>query len=409
MLVQTRWKIAARLTCPQADRMDGIPSSIPILAAATGGATGAGEWSALVFYILLALGISFLCSIWEAAMLSTPVSHIELLVQQGNKAGPIMQSLRQNVEHPISAILTLNTIAHTVGAAGAGAEATAIFGSEFFGIISAVLTLLILVFSEIIPKTLGAVYAKPLTPFTAYSLRALLWLMRPAVFAFEFVTRSLRPSEEAPTVTRSELQVMARISAQEGGIRERENRIVANLLQLAEVQVETIMTPRTVMLMFQERQTIAEIMQTQAVLPFSRIPVYGESADDIKGYVLRHEIYKRAAEDEHAVQLRDIARKLDVVPETNSVAQVLDEFIAKQDHIFLVIDEYGGTAGLITMEDAVETLLGIEILDEYDPVADLRQLARRRYQGQLDQMRPTDSPGGDPLPTTGKPETGGAE
>ena len=388
--------------------MDGIPLIIPILAV-TPGTGGAGDWGALIFYVALALAISFLCSIWEAAMLSTPVSHIELLVQQGNKAGAIMQGLRQNVEHPISAILTLNTIAHTVGAAGAGAEATAIFGSEFFGIISAVLTLLILVFSEIIPKTLGAVYAKPLTPFTAYSLRALLWVMRPAVFAFEFVTRSMRPSEEAPTVTRSELQVMARISAEEGGIRERENRIVANLLQLADVQVETIMTPRTVMVMFQEDHTIGEIVQIHDVLRFSRIPVYGESADDVKGYVLRHDIYQRAAAGEHDIPLREITRALDVVPETNSVAQVLDGFIAKQDHIFLVIDEYGGTAGLITMEDAVETLLGIEILDESDPIADLRVLARRRYVGQLDQLQPMDSPLGDPEPAGDNPEAGPAE
>ena len=369
--------------------METIPTIIPILAVTTGVA-GAGEWSALIIYVVIALGVSFLCSIWEAAMLSTPVSHIELLVQEGDKAGIIMQGLRQNVEHPISAILTLNTIAHTVGAAGAGAEANAIFGEEFFGIITAVLTLMILVFSEIIPKTLGAVYAKPLTPFTAYSLRALMWVFKPAVFAFDFFTRSMRPSEEAPTVTRSELQVMARISAEEGGIQERENRIVANLLQLADVQVETIMTPRTVVLMFQEDRTVGEIMQAHTFLPFSRIPVYGESADDIRGYVLRHEIYKRAAADEHDVRLRVITRKLDVVPETNSVAQVLDEFIAKQDHIFLVIDEYGGTAGLITLEDTVETLLGIEILDESDREVDLRQLAHRRYQRQLDLLKQTD-------------------
>ena len=362
--------------------MDSIPSVIPILAVTTG-AEGAGEWGALIFYVVIALGVSFLCSVWEAAMLATPVSHIELLVQQGSRAGVIMQGLRQNVEHPISAILTLNTIAHTVGAAGAGAEATAIFGSEFFGIISAVLTLLILVFSEIIPKTLGAVYAKSLTPFTAYSLRVLLVALKPAVFLSEFVTRSLRPSEEAPTVTRSELQVMARISAEEGGIQERENRIVDNLLQLADVQVETIMTPRTVMVTLQEEETVGDVMRSHAILPFSRIPVFGESADDIKGYILRHELYKRAAADEYDVKLREIARRLDVVPETNSVADVLDAFIAKQDHIFLVIDEYGGTAGLITMEDAVETLLGIEILDESDPVPDLRELARRRYQSQL--------------------------
>ncbi|MCY4017852.1 MAG: hemolysin family protein [Chloroflexi bacterium] len=359
-----------------------MDSVTPILAAGTGGALGAGEWSALLFYVVVALGVSFLCSIWEAAMLSTPVSHIELLVQDGHKAGKIMQNLRQNVEDPISAILTLNTIAHTVGAAGAGAEATAIFGSEFFGIISAVLTLLILVFSEIIPKTLGAVYAKQLTPFTAYSLRALLFVFAPAVRAFEIVTRAMRPSEDSPTVTRSELQVMARISAEEGGIKERENRIVNNLLQLADVQVESIMTPRTVVLMFQEEATIGDVVNTHKFLPYSRIPVFGESADDIKGYVLRHEIYKRAAADEDDVQMREIALELEVVPETNSVAQVLDEFIAKHEHIFLVIDEYGGTAGLITLEDTVETLLGIEIMDESDRVVDLRQLARRRYQSQ---------------------------
>ncbi|MCY3834275.1 MAG: hemolysin family protein [Chloroflexi bacterium] len=363
--------------------MDTILTGIPILAVGPA-AGGAGEWGALFAYVIMALGISFLCSIWEAAMLSTPVSHIELLVQQGKQSGLIMQGLRQNVEHPISAILTLNTIAHTVGAAGAGAEATAILGSQFQGIIFFVLTLLILVFSEIIPKTLGAVYAKPLTPFTAYSLRILLRVLKPAVFAFEFFTRAMRPSEEAPTVTRSELQVMARISAEEGGIQERENRIVANLLQLADVQIETIMTPRTVVVMFQEDQTVGEVMRSYRFLPFSRIPIFAESADEIRGYVLRHEIYRRAAADEHEVRLREIARPLDVVPETNSVAQALDEFIAKQDHIFLVIDEYGGTAGLITLEDAVETLLGIEILDESDPIADLRQLSRRRYQSQIE-------------------------
>lgn len=375
--------------------MESIPTFLPILAATTG-AEGAGEWGALIFYVVIALGVSFLCSVWEAAMLSTPVSHIELLVQQGSKAGVIMQGLRQNVEHPISAILTLNTIAHTVGAAGAGAEATAIFGSEFFGIISAALTLMILVFSEIIPKTLGAVYAKALTPFTAYSLRVLLVVLKPAVFAFEFVTRSMRPSEEAPTVTRSELQVMARISAEEGGIQERENRIVANLLQLADVQVERIMTPRTVMVTLQADETVGDVMHSHAILPFSRIPIYGESTDDIEGYVLRHEIYKRGAADEHDVKLRDIARRLEVVPETNSVADVLDDFIAKQDHIFLVIDEYGGTAGLITMEDAVETLLGIKIQDESDPVGDLRELARRRYQSQLLPRIQPESPATDP-------------
>lgn len=378
--------------------MDATLLQIPILAAGTAGAEGSGLLSALLLYIAIALGISFLCSVWEAVMLSTPVSHIELLVEEGNQAGLIMQKLRQNVERPISAILTLNTIAHTVGAAGAGAEATAIFGSEFFGVISAVLTLLILVFSEIIPKTLGAVYAKQLTPFTAYSLRILLFVMAPAVFAFEFITRAMRPSEDAPTVTRSELQVMARISAQEGGIQERENRIVTNLLQLADVQIETIMTPRTVVLMLQKDMTVGEAIKQHKILPYSRIPIYSETADDIKGYVLRHEIYKRVAADEHEIKLEKIAREIHAVPETNSVAHVLNEFIAKQDHIFVVIDEYGGTAGLITLEDTVETLLGIEILDESDRVADLRQLARRRYEGQLELIQQMTANDNEPKP-----------
>lgn len=389
--------------------MDSILVGIPILAAGTAGAEGSGEWSALLFYIIVALGISFLCSVWEAVMLSVPVSHVELMVDKGSPAGLIMQGLRQNVERPISAILTLNTIAHTVGAAGAGAEATAIFGSEYFGIISAILTLLILIFSEIIPKTLGAVYAKQLTAFTAHSLRILLFVFAPAVYAFEFITRVLRPSEDAPTVTRSELQVMARISAEEGGIQERENRIVSNLLQLAEVQVETIMTPRTVVLMFQKDMTVGAVIEKNKFIPFSRIPIYGDSADDIKGYVLRHEIYKRVAADEHDVKLETIAREIHVVPETNSVAQVLDDFILKQDHVFVVIDEYGGTAGLITLEDTVETLLGIEILDESDRVADLRQLARRRYESQLDfieQMATngSDEPNPEDKPTEEIPE-----
>lgn len=388
--------------------MDTTLLGIPILAAGTAGAEGSGLWSALIFYIVIAIGVSFLCSVWEAVLLSIPVSHIELLVEKGSKPGLIMQKLRQNVERPISAILTLNTIAHTVGAAGAGAEATAIFGSEFFGIISAILTLLLLIFSEIIPKTLGAVYAKQLTPFTAHSLRILLIVLAPAVYMFEFVTRAMRPSEDAPTVTRSELQIMARISAQEGGIQERENRIVSNLLQLADFQIETIMTPRTVVLMFQEDMTVGEVIQQHKILPYSRIPIYSESADHIKGYVLRHEIYKRVAADEHDIKLTSIIREIHAVPETNSVAHVLNEFILKQDHIFVVIDEYGGTAGLITLEDTVETLLGIEILDESDRVADLRQLARRRYQSQLeliDQLATDtdDQPTPDDTPTEEKP------
>lgn len=364
--------------------MDILLSGFPLLAVTNpGDVSGTGAFGLLLFYITSALIVSFLCSVWEAVLLSTPVSYIELLVVQGNRVGILMQRLRQNVERPISAILTLNTIAHTVGAAGAGAEATAIFGSEYFGIISAILTLLILVLSEIIPKTIGAVYSKQLTAFTAYSLRFIVFIFAPAVWIFEFITRALRPDEDLPTVSRSELQVMARISAQEGGIQEQENRIVNNLLRLADIPVESIMTPRTVMMSLQKDMTVAQVVDKYKVIPFSRIPIYDENSDDVTGYVLRYEIYQRVAADEHDIRLEALLNELHAVPETNNVAQVLDQFIDKQEHILLVIDEYGGTAGLITLEDTLETLLGIEILDESDRVADLRELARRRYSRQL--------------------------
>jgi len=323
-----------------------------------------------------------LCSVLEAVLLSTSHSHIELLAEQGRRAGKLMQKHKSNVERPISAILTLNTIAHTVGAAGAGAEAVGVFGNEWFGVISAVLTFMILFFSEIIPKTLGATYWKQLMPFSAYTIQFLVLSLYPAVWGFEFVTRVMRPAEEAPTVTRSELEVMARISSEEGALLERESRILGNLLQLRNIQVETIMTPRTVVMAFQQDMTVGEVLANYRLMPYSRIPIYDESTDDIKAFVLRHDVFRRAADDQDQVKLKDFAREIHAIPETNSVAQVLDEFIKVQEHIFLVIDEYGGTAGIITLEDTVETLLGIEITDESDVVEDLRKLAAQRYERQ---------------------------
>lgn len=341
-----------------------------------------GTIGGLLFYIVLAIGTSFLCSVLEAVILSASHSHIELLADRGRRAGKLMQKHKANVERPISAILTLNTIAHTVGAAGAGAQAVGVFGNEWFGVISAVLTFLILFFSEIIPKTIGATYWKQLMPFSAYTIQFLVLALYPAVWGFEFVTRVLRPAEEAPTVTRSELEVMARISTEEGALLERESRILGNLLQLRNIQVETIMTPRTVVMAFQQDLTVSDVLSTYRLIPYSRIPIYDESTDDIKAFVLRYDIFRRAADDQDHVTMKEFAREIRAIPETNSVAQVLDEFVQNQEHIFLVIDEYGGTAGIITLEDAVETLLGIEITDESDVVDDLRKLAAQRYERQ---------------------------
>lgn len=338
-----------------------------------------GSISGLLVYISIAIGASFLCSICEAALLSSSHSHIELMAQAGKRAGLIMQRLKANVEKPISAILTLNTIAHTVGAAGAGAEAAAVFGNEYIGVISAVLTLLILVLSEIIPKTLGANYWKQLLPFTAYFTQGLVIVLYPAVYTFQRMAQLLAPQEQVFTVTRSELEMMAQIGLGEGTLKETENRIFKNLLHLGGVQVTDIMTPRTVMLAMQEDMTVGEVMTEHPAIPYSRIPIYTESPDDINRFVLRHELTRVAAENRLDVPLRDLAREIRSVPETTSIAQVLDEFISQQQHIFLVFDEYGGTAGIITMEDALESLLGTEITDESDLAADLREIARQRY------------------------------
>lgn len=358
------------------------PFAIPALAQAVPEASIAGSVSGLLIYIVVALTFSFICSLCEAVLLTASLSYIEVRAETGDRAGLLMRRFRDNVERPISAILTLNTIAHTVGAAGAGAEAAAIFGNEYIGVISAVLTLLILVLSEIIPKTLGAVYWKPLLGFAAYTIQALVWVLYPAVWAFDLLTRLLTPADREATVTRGEIEVMARISTGKGGLAESEQVILGNLLHLGRVSVSDVMTPRTVTLSFPQTCTVGEVMQAHRLLPFSRIPIYDQSPDDTSAFVLRSDILSAAAEDRDGVTLAELARPLHSIPETMTVDRVMAEFVSRHEHIFLVFDEFGGTAGIITLEDAVESLLGVEITDESDLVADLRLLAQQRYERQ---------------------------
>ena len=358
--------------------------TVPALAV-TGptGEGGEGTWSGLIFYITVALGFSFLCSVLEAVLLSTSVSYVELNAEEGKRSGKLMQQHKENVERPISAILTLNTIAHTVGAAGAGAQAVGIFGDEFFGAISAILTLLILVFSEIIPKTIGATYWKQLNPFAAYTIQVLVIALFPAVWLLERTTALLGSGESIdPDMSRLELEAMARISQTEGALQEGEGRILRNLLKLRDVHVDDVMTPRTVVVAFQQDMESQEVVAQYPTLPYSRIPIYNENTDDIQGFVLRQDIFHAFAEGEPQKTLAELQREIHVVPEAATIASVLDEFVRRQEHIFLVIDEYGGTAGIITLEDAIETLLGIEITDESDVVADLRKMAAQRYEKQ---------------------------
>jgi CBS domain containing-hemolysin-like protein len=339
-----------------------------------------GSVQGLLIYFAIAISLSFLCSLLEAALLSTPTSYIETEAQAGKASAKLMQEHKQNIEGPITSILTLNTFAHTLGAAGAGAEAVAIFGSEWASLITIILTLLILILSEIIPKTVGAVYWRQLFPFTAYTIKIMVVVLKPAVLVFNYLTRLIAPDDKSPTISRQELEVMAQISATEGSLDKSESRIVSNLFRLSTVRVWDIMTPRTVMLAFQRDMTVNEILDNgQRSMPYSRIPIYDATSDNITGFVLRHDIFRAAANDEHHTPLHTLERPIHFVPETMTITKVLEEFVSRQQHIFVVFDEYGGTAGLITMEDAVESLLGIEITDESDVVADLRQLAQQRY------------------------------
>lgn len=365
------------------------------------GEGGTGTWGGLIFFISLAIGLSFLCSVLEAVLLSTNMSFVELQMENGHRSARIMADLKADVERPISAILTLNTFAHTIGAAGAGAEAVGIFGNEWFGLISALLTILILVFSEIIPKTIGATYWKQLNAFAAYITLWLVFILYPAVWLLEKTTRMLKGKDSAPTVSRLELVAMARISTIEGALHEGENRIFTNLLHLRNVQVRDIMTPRTVVLAFQQDMTLADVLTKHRSMPYSRIPVYDENLDDVTGFVLRHDLYHRYSNGDEHVTLSELKREIRGIPETNTVAQVLEDFMVNQEHIYLVIDEYGGSAGIITMEDALESLLGIEITDESDIVADLRKMAEQRYARQSELLQATTD---NPQPVT-TPET----
>ncbi|MBW7878465.1 MAG: DUF21 domain-containing protein [Chloroflexi bacterium] len=346
----------------------------------------AGTVGGMLFYIALGLSLSFLCSLLEAVLLTTSTSSVEVAVAEGKRAGVLMRKHKQDLELTISAILTLNTVAHTVGAAGAGAEAVALFGSEYFGLISAVLTLLILVASEILPKTIGANYAKQLMPFTAYTLRGMVIVMYPALVVMQWIARLVGGQSAQPTVSRAELAVLADVSHTEGGLAESENRVLKNLLKLSELSAYDVMTPRTVMFALPAKMTVAEASARHKVLPFSRIPIYGRDYDDIEGYVLRSDILGRVAEDADSVQLHALCRPINSVPETLRVDRALEKFIADGDHLFLVFDEYGGTAGLITLEDALETLLGAEIMDETDISRDMRVLAQERSLAKLRAM-----------------------
>ncbi len=336
----------------------------------------------LIFYLLLALGVSFLCSLVEAGILSLRRTDVARLVKEGRSTGKLLEAMKKNVDRPLSAILTLNTVAHTVGAAGVGAQSLTLFGSQWVAATSAVLTVLVLIFSEIIPKTIGAFYAARLAGFTAYTIRGMIVLTYPLVLVFQALSRVIAHRGGKDGLTREEFTLLAEIGHAEGAILEKEHRVIRNLLRLRQVRIKEVMTPRTVAFMLSKDLTVKEVVEQHVTLRFSRIPVFGNGPDDLVGLVHRREIYE-SLDKAPGRKLGDLARPIHAVPEDATIDIALDEFVERREHLFIAVDEYGGTAGVITLEDALETLLGAEIVDETDAVADMRELAGQLFQDKL--------------------------
>lgn len=334
--------------------------------------------SLLILYMLFAILTSFMCSLMESTVLSISNSYIQKLINSGKKCGIILRDFKKHIDRPIAAILVLNTIANTLGATVAGAQAGKVFGNSFVGIFAFVFTFMVLVLSEIIPKTIGAVYWRKTAPAAAYIVKGMMIILYPILEASSFITKLLKPVGEInPDIMREEITTLAQIGEGSGAISVWEQRIIQNLLHLDKFKVSQILTPRTVMTILPKSATVGEVLKEYGDFPFSRIPIYGENPDDITGMVLRHDIFDAAAKDRDDLTLESMSRPIQSVPQSLSITEAIEKFIQMHAHIFLVIDEYGGTKGIVTLEDALEALLGSEIVDEKDRVTDMQELARR--------------------------------
>jgi CBS domain containing-hemolysin-like protein len=331
----------------------------------------------LIFYLLLALGVSFLCSFVEAAILSIPQSRIELLKSRGSKAGVLLDKQKNNIDRSLAAILTLNTISHTIGAAGVGAQALMLWGSEVVAIVSAILTILILVLSEIIPKNLGVIMASSSAPFVALSVQGMIYITYPFVVVLEKLARFITRGKKKTGITREELTLLADLAMHQKVIERDERKIIHNLIHLAKIPVEQIMTPRTVTFMLDEEATVKEVLARKDELKYSRIPLMKDGPDQVTGMVLKQRIFEAGLNGKMDTKLKDLAQEIHRVPETATVTDVFEDFLRKKAHLFIVGGDYGGTAGVVSLEDAVETLIGEEIVDETDQVADMRELAAK--------------------------------
>ncbi len=333
----------------------------------------------LLLYFFLAVGVSFLCSILESVLLSVNMSYIMVLEKDRPSIGRLLRVQKLNINKSIASVLILNTIANTLGAAAVGAQASILFGNEAVVYVSVILTFAILFFSEIIPKTIGAMYWKQLAPITSQFIRIFTFMTYPIILTTLFVTNRIsKGKDDVNTLTKEELLESMLLSEDDGVIDEKESDVIENILGLDKVKVQSILTPRSVVFAIDEHMSIKEIMETQNdIFKFSRIPVYDGSIEEVTGIVMTKKIFQQALKDD-SVSVGSIKKEIFTINENIPVSKALDLLISKKDHMFLVMDNYDQTEGIVTLEDCIETILGVEIVDESDGVEDMRELAKSR-------------------------------
>lgn len=335
----------------------------------------------LLLFLLLAIGVSFLCSTLESVLMTTTLSFITMREDEGYTPATLMKQYKTETEKPLAAILSLNTIANTIGSAGVGRQATILFGSEWFGLVSIIVTLLILVFAEIVPKTIGTTYWKSLMGFTANTIRLLIFVMYPFVLLIQLITRLFKHEEDEATVSREEVLAMVNVGEEEGVIEKDENKMITNMMRLDSIKAADVMTPRVVAKTAPEQMTIKDYYDSDEYDHFSRIPVYNENAPEyITGYILRDDALEDLAEDNFQVTLGSIKRSLPSFDENMALSDIFDAMLKQKSQIALIIDEYGCFQGILTLEDIIETIFGLEIVDESDEYVDMQQYARERWQ-----------------------------
>lgn len=336
--------------------------------------------STLITAVVLALITSFCCSLIEAVLYSISTSQVEMLKKTGHRSAALLTALRAEINKPITAVLTMNTIANTVGATVAGASAAAVFGDENIVLFSAIFTLSILIFSEIIPKTIGVAYAVKLAPVIARPLYLMVILLTPFIWISQMITRLIPQNKDSGHVSSEELRTIASLSLKSGKIEPDQERVINNILELGDKIVRQVMTPRTVTFSLDQDMTVADAMKLASMLSrHSRIPVYNETPNDVVGIILRRNLFLAAAEQKNSLPLSQLMNPVHFVAETAPLNRVLVDFFERRQHLFVVVDEYGAVTGIISLEDILEEIIGREIMDESDKAKSMRELARHQY------------------------------